>query len=77
MKKIECLFMLGERDEILEVIQFLEENNAESERIDMWKAVVEGEWGDKEQALEDLSKLTKKFESYQNDGEKEILGELY
>lgn len=77
MKKIECLFMLGERDEILEVIQFLEENNAESERIDMWKAVVEGEWGDKEQALEDLSKLTKKFESYQNDGEKEFLGELY
>lgn len=77
MKKIECLYRLGEQEEILEVLTFLEENKADGDKIAMWRAVVEGEWGDKDKAINGLTQLIEKVEMQRDDYEKAFLGNLY
>lgn len=77
LKKMECLYRLGEKEKILEVLTFLEENKADGDRIAMWKAIVEGEWGDKDKAVSILTELIEMAEMVRNDSEKEFLGNLY
>lgn len=77
LKKMECLYRLEEREEILEVLAFLEENEADADRIAMWKAIVEGEWGDKDKAISSMNNLIEMMEANQDKTDKEFLGNLY
>lgn len=77
LRKMECLYRMGEKEEILEVITYLEENKADADRIAMWKAIVEGEWGDKDKAVIGLSNLIDMAETNQEETDNEYLGNLY
>jgi tetratricopeptide (TPR) repeat protein len=75
--KIEVLFLLGQYDDIKEIIRYLRDKGVKELIVDKWDAAIEGKTGDYRKALDMLNKIIAQIENCTDDYEKSILAASY